>query len=79
MTATPKKPAADASEVLTLRDQFALAALPVILASFQPLPKDAFEIAALAAYKVADAMLEARADDKQLAARVKKNREAADG
>ncbi len=75
MTATPKNPAADATEALSVRDKFALAAIPGILASFKPLPKDAFEIAALSAYKIADAMLEARADDKQLTARVKKNRQ----
>jgi len=72
----PVEPTAEATEALNLRDQFALAALPGIIASFHPLPNDAFEISALAAYRYADALLEARSNAAQLTARVKKNREA---
>jgi len=53
----------EASEVLTLRDKFAIAALQGVLGSFRNnnWPKGGFPIIAQGAYLVADAMLEARA------------------
>jgi hypothetical protein len=79
MAAKPEKSVtAQASEglTLTLRDQFAIAALPRILATFRvdKMPNNPFEIAALSAYCIADAMLEARINNKEFAARTIESR-----
>jgi hypothetical protein len=61
----PQRPIKSAED-LTLRDRFAMAAVPGILGTYRDgaLPRDAFSIIARGAYLVADAMLLARVDGK---------------
>ncbi len=77
MTATMEE-SATAETTLSLRDRFALAAVPAIIATYRDgkLPPNAPAIVALAAFGIADACIEARDNRTALEARLAKDYQA---